>query len=121
MRSYMTIWNPVIGYDSIFCQIVKEPPFDESAVAVIHNNLHHNRVVGHIPANIFSLFKRFLGLPTSSIAATVTGKRVNRGAGDGLEIPVTYSFVSDERAIIGWIKSRLEKKMLYWRKVKKMF
>ena len=88
----MAIWNPIIGDDSLFCQIEKENPFDESAVAVIHNNLHHNRVVGHVPANICSLFKRFLGLPTSSITATVTGKRVNRGAGDGLKIRVTYSF-----------------------------
>ena len=81
-HAYMIIWNPVIGDDSLFCQIQKENPFDESAVAVIHNNLYHNRVVGHVPTNICSLFKRFLGLPTSSITATVTGKRVNRGAGD---------------------------------------
>ena len=27
-HAYMTIWNPVIGDDSLFCQIVKETPFD---------------------------------------------------------------------------------------------
>ena len=45
---------------------------------------------GHFPQGLNKAFSNFLSLPGSTILCTVTGKKVNRGAGLGLEIPVTY-------------------------------
>ena len=45
-------------------------------------------------------FYRFLKLPGCSLSVTVTSKKVNRGAGDGLEIPAEYRFFGDKRAVI---------------------
>ena len=46
-------------------------------------------------------------LPNSKISCQVSGKRINRGAGFGLEVPVTYTFYGHEKAI-KWIKSKIE-------------
>ena len=45
---------------------------------------------GHTPQGSNKAFSNFLSLPRSTIVCTVTGKKVNRGAGLRLEIPVTY-------------------------------
>ena len=36
------------------------------------------------------------------------GKRVNRGAGYGLEIPCEYIFYGDTKMSLPWLKSKLE-------------
>ena len=38
-------------------------------------------------------------IPNCTIGCKVTGKRVNRGAGYGLEIPVQYRFIGAEIAV----------------------
>ena len=48
----------------------------------------------------------------------MTGKRVNRGARLGLEIPVNYFFSGDAR-LITWVKKSLEKLNELHVKVKK--
>ena len=45
----------------------------------------------------------FLRFPNCSIRVTITGKRVNRGVGLELEIPVHYIFYGDER-VIAWVE-----------------
>ena len=50
------------------------------------------------------LVSMFLKVPNSCIRGTVTGKRVNRGTGLGLEIPMHYTFYGDAR-----VSLRLEK------------
>ena len=50
---------------------------------------------------------KFLTRPTNKGRAVVKGKRVNRGAGYGLEIPCEYCFAGDEFSI-QWLKSKLE-------------
>ena len=40
---------------------------------------------------------KFLSLPYHSIKVCVERKRVNRGAGYGLEIPAEYTFVGRKR------------------------
>ena len=46
--------------------------------------------------------------PNSTIHAEVTGKRVNRGAGYGLEIPVKYCFYGKAETI-NLVKKLIEK------------
>lgn len=56
------------------------------------------------------MFYKFLLLSNSSIAYEVTGKRINRGDGYSLEIPVKYEFNDQDKAITR-IKKHLEKIM----------
>ena len=48
--------------------------------------------VGHVPYNISALVTFFIEKETCSGRAEITGKRVNRGGGYGLEIPCIYVF-----------------------------
>ena len=57
---------------------------------------------------LYSLsFKKFLSLPNHTIRVLVTGNRMNRGAGYGLEIPVEYVFNGNEKAL-QWAKKNLD-------------
>ena len=47
-------------------------------------------IVGHVPANLAVLFSHFLFRTCNKGKAEVTGARLNRGAGYGLEIPCKY-------------------------------
>ena len=49
-------------------------------------------------------------VPNCSITVTVTGNRVNRGAGYGLEIPVTYSIFGPEKAV-EWLKRHVAREV----------
>ena len=57
-------------------------------------------------------------IPNHGITVCVKGKRVNRGGGNGLEIPVEYIFYGDRKAIhwvknaLGLIDSELEEKLM---------
>ena len=57
---------------------------DRNAVAV----LKEEDIVGYVP---FNLAPSFLRRDTNSGFAKVTGEKINRGAGYGLEIPCVYS------------------------------
>ena len=54
------------------------------------------------------MFHRFLKRPFCSISAVVIGKRVNGGAGDGLEITVEYKFFGAARAV-SWAENQIKK------------
>ena len=61
-------------------------------------------VVGHVP-KCFSLWMSiFLCLQKSSINCKITGNRVNRGAGNSLEISCEYSADGDRQAVDWWKK-----------------
>ena len=94
---YMNIWNATIN-DYLQCKIEENNEFDPSAVALLHDDCLEVKVAGHVPIHLSKIFHRFLKLPFCSISAVVIGKRVNHGAGDGLEIPVEYKFFGDARA-----------------------
>ena len=49
--------------------------------------------------NKFDHFWKFFSLPKTSICARVLGKRVNRGTGYDLEIPVCFIFQSHFKGI----------------------
>ena len=62
------------------------------------NTINKNdEILGHIPLRM-SLFGK----------TVVRGKRVNRGAGFGLEIPCQYIFYGDTKMPLPWLKSKLE-------------
>ena len=50
---------------------------------------YENQVVGHVPYNLAPTVFAFL---RRDVNKQVTGDKVNRGAGYGLEIPCTYRF-----------------------------
>ena len=77
---------------------------DKFAVAI----LLEEKVVGHVPINLSKIFHEFLQIPNCTTGCKVTGKRVNRGAGYGLEIPVQYIFVGAEKAV-EWAEKHIKK------------
>ena len=48
--------------------------------------------VGHVPFNLAPIISAFLKRSCNKGLVEVTGNRVNRGAGYGLEIPCKYNF-----------------------------
>ena len=46
-------------------------------------------------------------LPNTSIEVQVVGKRLNRGGGYGLEIPVIYRFYGQE-TLVNWLIKKTE-------------
>ena len=58
-----------------------------------------DRIVGHVPKNLSKIMNRFTKIPSCSLRCKVTGERVNRGAGCGLEIPVVHELIGPENAV----------------------
>ena len=83
---YKDMWTPFIREELI---LRREPDDvkDRSAVVVVKDG----QIVGHIPLNISAVVSCFLQRLNKGFAI-VTGDRVNRGAGYGLEVPCTYKF-----------------------------
>ena len=102
-HKYMNIWVPLIRDESLICRKRKGNKCDPHAVAITRGNA----VVWHVPKNICDFFWKFLSLPNTSIRARVLGKRVNRGAGYGLEIPVCFVFQGHAKGA-EWIKKIVE-------------
>ena len=67
--------------------------------------MYEDRVVGHIPLAISKCIFLFLTLPGSFLETKVTGKRINRGVGYGLEVPWKYRISGQEEAV-DWIKRK---------------
>ena len=115
-----TTWVPEIGEQ----RRLKREPLNEkdgNAVAVVRplsKNLteaeHPNtaskedEIVGHIPLQMSQYVSKFLKRRTNNGKAIITGKRVNRGAGCGLEIPCMYIFYGDNDISIPWLKEKIE-------------
>ena len=47
-------------------------------------------MVGHIPYNMAPVILSFLARDCNKVSVKIVGKRVNRGAGYGLEVPCSY-------------------------------
>ena len=84
-HAYMETWTPVVGETLL---LKREPANvkDRHAVAV-HKEA---TVVGHVPYNLAPRFSQFLLRDVNKAFAEVTGEKVNRGAGYGLEVPCIY-------------------------------
>ena len=104
-HAYMNIWNPADG-EILVCTRETDNSHDTYAVSIMRNSYD----VGHAPWSLSKAFSNFLSLPGSTILCTVTGKKVNRGAGLGLEIPVTYQARGHVKAL-KWLE-QVTKKIL---------
>ena len=80
-HAYMNIWNPKLGDNDVEVKHEVNNEHDKSAIAIFRSK----RIVGHVPKNLM--------------------RRVNRGGGYGLEIPVKYTFLGPNKAI-EWIEKR---------------
>ena len=83
-HAYRDIWSPVVGEILL---LKREPDnlVDASVVAV----WKEDKIVGHVPYNIASVISQFLRRDCNKGFVQVTGNKVNRGAGYGLEVPCT--------------------------------
>ena len=84
-HAYQDMWLPVQG-DVLL--LAREPTnaTEKLAVAVIKSS----DIVGHVPYNLAPTLSQFLRRDFNKAVATVTGDRVNRGAGYGLEVLCIY-------------------------------
>ena len=82
---YIESWNATIGENLLVKREIGNAK-DPNAVAVYKED----SIVGHVPSNLAPRFFHFLSRDTCKAFVEVTGNRVNRGAGYGLEIPCTY-------------------------------
>ena len=60
---------------------------------VFGGNKRSDETVGHVPFNLAPIISAFLKRSCNKGLVEVTGNRVNRGAGYGLEIPCKYNFL----------------------------
>ena len=104
-HAYMDIRAPKTGDSDLVVTPEEKSEHDKFAVAMYHDK----RFVGHAPKNLSKPFYQFLSLSSCSISCEVTGKRVNRGDGYGLEIPVKYKFIGLEKTI-NWMKTQSKQK-----------
>lgn len=84
-HAYKDVWAPVVGQTLV---LRREPTNtkDQNAVGIYFDDL----LVGHVPCNLSSKFSQFLRRDCNKSFAEVTGDKVNRGGGYGLEVPCVY-------------------------------
>ena len=83
-------------------------PHDSYAVSIIRNSY----VEGHVPLGLSKTFSNLFSLPVSTMLCIVTGKRLNCGAGLGLEILVMYQARGHEKAL-QWLEKTITKIVLH--------
>ena len=89
---------------------------EKTAVAVICINSYSEEVVvGHVPKNMSKIVFMFLFLPHCPLNILVTGKRINRRGGYGLEIPANFYFYGPENKI-NKIEEKLKLSEIKYRK-----
>ena len=90
------------------CTRETDNPHDNYAVSIIRNSY----AVGHVPLGLSKTFSNFLSLPVSTMLCIVTGKRLNRGAGLGLEKLVMYQVRGHKKAL-HWLEKTITKIVLH--------
>ena len=81
-----------------------ENQHDKFVVAIVLEE----RIVGHVPEKLSKIFHQFMKVPDCAIGCKVTGKRVNRETGYGLEISVPYRFTGGKNAV-EWAEKNINK------------
>ena len=84
-HSYKDVWEPRVGE---VLALEREPhnTVDQLAVSVVRSG----RIVGHVPFNLAPVYSHFLKRSFNKGTAEITGEKVNRGGGYGLEVPCIY-------------------------------
>ena len=93
-HAYTDIWTPNVGDENLYLEPEDGNEYDKNAVAVII----YGKNGGHIPKNLWKIFKRFLTLPNCTIKCSVIGKCVNHGASYGLNITADFKFLSQSNS-----------------------
>ena len=83
----------------------------------LYRNDLSRRIVGHGPVNICKVLVKFLQLPNSFLTCKLTVKRVKRGLGYDLEIPVSYTCTGHQTAT-DWIKKKITEENQSIQKIK---
>ena len=97
---------PQIGDYSLFCRRELSNECDKYATAIVAIDHIKREVVRYVPFFLSKTLNKFLCLPGSYASCKVTGTRINRGIGVGLEIPIEITFVGKEKAT-EWLKKAL--------------
>ncbi|CAH3032696.1 unnamed protein product, partial [Porites lobata] len=79
-------YKPVTG-TTLTLQREPENAKDPHAVAIVEDT---GRIVGHISLALSRIVSSFLKRANHKATAEICGKRINRGSGLGLELPVIY-------------------------------
>ena len=79
--------------------------YDGTTVAVLRDILVEKIVVGHCPKLLNKAMAMFIPLPRTRIIYQITEKRVNIGAGYGLEILCVYKLCDGQKAI-SWMRRK---------------
>ena len=106
-HAQMKIWNPVAGA-VLVCKQETDNPHDNYAVSIIRDQY----VVGYVSLGLSKAFSNFLSLHVSTMLCIVTGKRLNHGAGLGLEILVMYQARRHDKAP-QWLEKTITKIVLH--------
>lgn len=93
-HAYQDFWSPQLGE---VLPIEREPTNEKDQFAVAVK--YEGRVVGHLPFNIAPTVSRFLNRSVNKGTVEVTGARVNRGAGYGVEIPCKYRLYGSKKHV----------------------
>ena len=67
---------------------------DPHVVAIVEDT---GRIVGHIPLGLSRIVSSFLKRASHKATSEICGKRINRGSGLGLEIPVIHKIYSGRK------------------------
>ena len=103
----MSVLMPQIGDNSLFSRRELSNECDEyAAVIVAIDHFKRERAVGRVPLLLSKTLNKFLRLPGSYASWKVTGTKINKGTGAGLEIPIEITFVEKETAT-EWLKKAL--------------
>ena len=93
---YCVSWTPVVGEELV---LRRQPDnlYYQHAVAVIRDE----EIVGHVPRerNMSSTIFYFLAYDGNVGFCRITGPRVNRGIGLGVEVPCVYLFYGGKKYI----------------------
>ena len=82
------VQSRIIGEKNLECWHEEKNEEDEFAIGIYRNYFQNETLVGRMPRNISKFVYKFLQVQTSKLSCKVKGKRLNRGAGYGLETPV---------------------------------
>ena len=94
-HAYKDIFEPVIG-TTLPLQREPENAKDLHAVAIVEDT---GRIVGHIPLALSRIASSFLKRANQKATAEICGKRINRGSGLGLELPVIYKIYGGRKCL----------------------
>ena len=97
-HEYMSVWMLQIDDTFLFCRRELSNINEEHAVSIVAIDHCKREIVGHVSLFLSKTLNKLLCLPGSYASCEVTGTRIIRGIGVGMEIPTEISFLGKETA-----------------------